>query len=168
MEVANNRVPGFNDHVRFWVGIDGKDVFGGHSAHPVLNCPRNPTGDVEVGGDSSAGLANLVTVGSPPIVRYSPGTAHHATQSVGELFESCKSFSGTDTASSTNHHWSGSKRDAASANYAFFDDAASVDGIKIRVEGDDRTGADHFRRLGVDGVMGKGEKAYVGLKRDIL
>ena len=64
-EVANDAVLGQFEYGRICVFVDGDDHFGGAHAGLVLDGAADTTGDVEIGADGLAGLANLVIVGNP-------------------------------------------------------------------------------------------------------
>ena len=68
MQVANDGIASLGHDVGFLVGVDGKDVLRRHRANPVLNCPRNTAGNIDVWSNAGTRLTNLVGVIAPTVV----------------------------------------------------------------------------------------------------
>ena len=87
VEVADDGVVGLGDHGRVLVGVDGQHPLGRHHPDPVLDGAGDAAGDVELGRDALAGLADLVGVGTPAVVGDDPGAADRAAEQAGQLLQ---------------------------------------------------------------------------------
>src|SRR5699024_6736252 len=65
VEVADDRVVGPLDHRRFLIGVDGHECLRAFDSGHVLDRSGDPAGDVDVRGDPTAGLADLLGVRAP-------------------------------------------------------------------------------------------------------
>ena len=70
VQVADHRVVGAGEDRRLGVGVDREDLLRALAAGDVLRGAADPAGDVEVGRDLRAGLADLVGVRAPAGARH--------------------------------------------------------------------------------------------------
>ena len=87
VEVADDGVVGLGDHRRILVGVDGQHPLGRHHPDPVLDGAGDAAGDVELGRDALAGLADLVGVGAPAVVGDDPRAPDRAAEQAGQLLQ---------------------------------------------------------------------------------
>src|SRR3984885_615294 len=87
VQVAHDRVVGASHHRGGRVGVDRDDVLGARAAGEMLDGAADPAGQVEVGGDLGAGLADLHRVRAPAFRGHPAGYADHAAEQPGQFLK---------------------------------------------------------------------------------
>src|SRR5699024_6889486 len=85
VEVADDRVVGALDHRGFLVRVDRHEGLRGLDAGHVLDRAGDPTGDVDIRGDPTAGLTDLFGVRSPAEARDHARDAQRPVEVVDEF-----------------------------------------------------------------------------------
>src|SRR6185503_5289627 len=89
-EIADDAKIGVLKDRSFGVFVDGNDVLGGLHSREVLHRARDADGEVYVGLDRLAGLADLHGVRHPAGVHRGAARADGTAEHVGELFKNSK------------------------------------------------------------------------------
>src|SRR5712692_1127923 len=87
VQVADDGVVGVGQDGGARVGVDRDDVLGARAAGDVLDGAADAAGQVELGGDLGAGLADLLLVRAPAFGGDHAGDADHAAEQLGELLQ---------------------------------------------------------------------------------
>ena len=83
VQVADDSVVGAGQDRGARVGVDRDDVLGARAARDVLDGAADAAGQVELGGDLGAGLADLLLVRAPALGGDHAGHADHAAEQAG-------------------------------------------------------------------------------------
>ena len=113
VQVADHGVVGAGEDRRLRVGVDGEDLLRALRARDVLRRAADPAGDVEVGGDLRARLADLVGVRPPPRARDDARAADRRAEQPGELLDDREALGGADAAAAADDDLRVAERDAA-------------------------------------------------------
>ena len=86
-EIADQRHVGDFDQRGFRIGVDGDDLLGALNAGEMLQRPGNADGNIEIGGNDLAGLADLPVIGSITSVDGGAGGADSRTERLTKGFD---------------------------------------------------------------------------------
>src|SRR6185369_15498764 len=86
-KIADDAEVGVLKDRRFGIFVDGDDVFGSLHAGEMLHGAGDTDGEVDVGLDGFAGLADLHGVGNPAGVDRGTARPDGAAEDIGEIFE---------------------------------------------------------------------------------
>ena len=85
VHVADHGVRRLGHHRGVGVGVDGEDDLGAGASGPVLDRAGDAAGDVDLGGDPAAGLADLLVVRAPAEAGDHAGHAERPVEQLGQL-----------------------------------------------------------------------------------
>eukprot|EP01022_Parablepharisma_sp_SALTPOND_P004193 TRINITY_DN118_c0_g1_i10.p1 TRINITY_DN118_c0_g1~~TRINITY_DN118_c0_g1_i10.p1 ORF type:complete len:1227 (-),score=392.65 TRINITY_DN118_c0_g1_i10:741-4421(-) len=91
-EIADDAVVSHREDGRFFILVDGHDDLGVLHAGQVLDRAGDTDGDIQLGGDDLAGLANLPVVGHIARIHGGAGGAHGGVQLVGQRLQDLEAF----------------------------------------------------------------------------
>src|SRR5699024_2839150 len=103
VEVADDRVVGALDHGGLLVGVDRHEGLRGLDAGHVLDRTGDPAGDVDVRGDPTAGLADLLGVRAPAESRDHAGDAQGPVEVVDEFEDLAEAVLRAHSAAGPDH-----------------------------------------------------------------
>ena len=135
-DVADDAVVGDLEDGGFGVAVDGDDGLALVHAGEMLDCAGDADGDVELGLDGLAGLADLFGVGAPAGVDDGAGCADGCAELVGESFDVLgEAFGAADAAAAGDDDFGFGEGDAGAALGGFAGDLEAWSGeIEVDVE----------------------------------
>ena len=103
IQVADNAQVGHAEDGSLGVLVDADDEVGGAHAGQVLDSAGDAAGNIQLGADGLAGLANLMGVGDPASVNGSTGGADNAAQSISQRLDGGLEALGAAQATAAGH-----------------------------------------------------------------
>src|SRR6266516_6260306 len=158
LQVADHCEVGPGDDRSMWILVDREDPLRALAADHVLDCPADAAGDVEVGRDPRAGLADLVGVRTPAEVGHDARAADGAPEHVGQLLERREALGAPHAAAAADDVARVAELDLPGGRLVAACDAdpeVSVDELRRELV---HHGRDPTRRLGGDDMRRDGQQ----------
>ena len=160
VQVADHGVVGVRDDRRVGIGVDREDPLGALAAGHVLGRAADAAGDVDLGRDLGAGLADLIGVRPPAGDRDRARAADRSAEQLRELLDRREPLGRAGPAAAAHDDLRvGQRHAAARVRLGTFDDAR--DEVGLGQLGRERLDLGRRRRRGgprLDGVRSDGEQ----------